>query len=133
MAELRSHFRPEFLNRVDDIVLFKPLTLSTRSSRSSTSRSLDLGRQSRTRSGYDCSEITEAARVLHRPGPDTTRSTVHGPLKRYLQHELETRVSAEPSWAARVEAGIDASDIDMSPTATCVSTSFPSTAAAGCE
>src|ERR671914_1926378 len=25
MAELRSHFRPEFLNRVDEIVLFKPL------------------------------------------------------------------------------------------------------------
>src|SRR5262249_49813781 len=28
MRELRSHFRPEFLNRVDDIVLFRPLTLS---------------------------------------------------------------------------------------------------------
>ena len=28
LGELRSHFRPEFLNRVDDIVLFKPLTLS---------------------------------------------------------------------------------------------------------
>jgi ATP-dependent Clp protease ATP-binding subunit ClpB len=28
MNELRQHFRPEFLNRVDDIVLFKPLTLS---------------------------------------------------------------------------------------------------------
>src|SRR5213078_1139005 len=27
MAELRGYFRPEFLNRVDDIVLFKPLTL----------------------------------------------------------------------------------------------------------
>eukprot|EP01133_Synstelium_polycarpum_P029523 gene29523-36192_t len=27
MAELRGHFRPEFLNRVDDIVLFSPLTL----------------------------------------------------------------------------------------------------------
>ncbi len=26
MSELRRHFRPEFLNRVDDIVLFKPLT-----------------------------------------------------------------------------------------------------------
>ena len=26
MAELRRHFRPEFLNRVDEIVLFKPLT-----------------------------------------------------------------------------------------------------------
>ena len=28
MAELRKHFRPEFLNRVDEIVLFKPLTLA---------------------------------------------------------------------------------------------------------
>ena len=28
MAELRAHFRPEFLNRVDDIVLFRPLTLA---------------------------------------------------------------------------------------------------------
>ena len=27
MAALRSHFRPEFLNRIDEIVLFKPLTL----------------------------------------------------------------------------------------------------------
>ncbi|MFS8542174.1 MAG: AAA family ATPase, partial [Tissierellales bacterium] len=25
MAELRGHFRPEFINRIDDIVLFKPL------------------------------------------------------------------------------------------------------------
>ncbi len=27
LAELRGHFRPEFLNRIDDIVLFTPLTL----------------------------------------------------------------------------------------------------------
>ncbi len=27
LAELRGHFRPEFLNRVDDIVMFTPLTL----------------------------------------------------------------------------------------------------------
>ena len=27
MGELRRHFRPEFLNRVDDIILFKPLTI----------------------------------------------------------------------------------------------------------
>jgi ATP-dependent Clp protease ATP-binding subunit ClpB len=26
LATLRSHFRPEFLNRLDDVVLFKPLT-----------------------------------------------------------------------------------------------------------
>ena len=28
MGALRNHFRPEFLNRVDEIVLFKPLTLA---------------------------------------------------------------------------------------------------------
>jgi ATP-dependent chaperone ClpB len=28
MAELRNHFRPEFLNRLDEIILFKPLTKS---------------------------------------------------------------------------------------------------------
>ena len=27
MAALRDHFRPEFLNRIDDVVLFKPLSL----------------------------------------------------------------------------------------------------------
>jgi len=26
LTELRAHFRPEFLNRVDDIVVFRPLT-----------------------------------------------------------------------------------------------------------
>jgi ATP-dependent Clp protease ATP-binding subunit ClpB len=28
MSELQGHFRPEFLNRVDDVVLFKPLGMS---------------------------------------------------------------------------------------------------------
>ena len=28
MGELRAYFRPEFLNRIDDVVLFKPLTLA---------------------------------------------------------------------------------------------------------
>lgn len=27
MGQLRSHFRPEFLNRIDELILFKPLTL----------------------------------------------------------------------------------------------------------
>ena len=26
MHDLRAHFRPEFLNRLDEIILFKPLT-----------------------------------------------------------------------------------------------------------
>jgi ATP-dependent Clp protease ATP-binding subunit ClpB len=29
MGELRRHFRPEFINRVDDIILFKPLRPSS--------------------------------------------------------------------------------------------------------
>ncbi|MBY6270566.1 AAA family ATPase, partial [Parageobacillus thermoglucosidasius] len=28
LQQLRAHFRPEFLNRIDDIVLFKPLTMN---------------------------------------------------------------------------------------------------------
>ena len=28
MNELRAHFRPEFLNRLDEIIMFKPLTKS---------------------------------------------------------------------------------------------------------
>ena len=28
MDDLRGHFRPEFLNRLDEIILFKPLTKS---------------------------------------------------------------------------------------------------------
>ena len=27
MSQLRSHFRPEFLNRIDETILFKPLSL----------------------------------------------------------------------------------------------------------
>ena len=26
MNDLRAHFRPEFLNRLDEVILFKPLT-----------------------------------------------------------------------------------------------------------
>ena len=26
MQDLRAHFRPEFLNRLDEIIMFKPLT-----------------------------------------------------------------------------------------------------------
>ena len=28
MNDLRAHFRPEFLNRLDEIIMFKPLTKS---------------------------------------------------------------------------------------------------------
>ena len=89
MRDLRSHFRPEFLNRVDDIVLFKPLTLPE------IERIVDLQTEDLRRRLADRGvrlELTEAAREhVAREGYDP----VYGarPLKRYLQHELESRIA----------------------------------------
>ncbi|MDY7094163.1 MAG: ATP-dependent chaperone ClpB [Acidobacteriota bacterium] len=88
MRELRQHFRPEFLNRVDDIVLFKPLTLEE------IGQIVDLLAQDLRQRLADRNlhlEITDAAREhIAREGFDP----VYGarPLKRYLQHEVETRL-----------------------------------------
>jgi ATP-dependent Clp protease ATP-binding subunit ClpB len=88
MAELRGHFRPEFLNRVDDIVLFKPLTLGE------IEHIVDLqiadlrGRLADRRLAL---ELTEAAReLIAREGYDP----VYGarPLRRLIQREVETRI-----------------------------------------
>jgi ATP-dependent Clp protease ATP-binding subunit ClpB len=88
MADLRGHFRPEFLNRVDDIIMFKPLTLAEIEQivdlqigdvrRRLADRRLEL-------------ELTEAAReLIAREGFDP----VYGarPLKRFIQREVETRI-----------------------------------------
>jgi ATP-dependent Clp protease ATP-binding subunit ClpB len=88
MTELRRHFRPEFLNRVDDVVLFKPLTLPE------IERVVDLLVEDLRRRLADrrlILELTEAARRhIAAEGFDP----VYGarPLRRYLQHQLETRI-----------------------------------------
>jgi ATP-dependent Clp protease ATP-binding subunit ClpB len=88
MGELRAHFRPEFLNRVDDIVLFKPLTLAE------IERIVDLQIEDVRRRLADRRlglELTEPARALiARAGYDP----VYGarPLRRYIQREVETRI-----------------------------------------
>jgi ATP-dependent Clp protease ATP-binding subunit ClpB len=108
MRELRVHFRPEFLNRVDDIVLFKPLTLPE------IERIVDLQTEDLRRRLAERNiriELTEAARTLvARQGFDP----VYGarPLKRYLQHQLETRIgrailSGEVRDGAVVEVGVE--------------------------
>ncbi|ROQ89604.1 ATP-dependent chaperone ClpB [Desulfosoma caldarium] len=88
MADLRRHFRPEFLNRVDDIVLFKPLTLDEVKNIVGL-LTKDLERRLKDRRIR--LEIGEEAREwLARAGYDP----VYGarPLKRLLQRELETRI-----------------------------------------
>ena len=88
MAELREHFRPEFLNRVDDIVLFKPLTLQE------IERIVELqiaDVQSRLIDRGLRLELSEAARqLIARHGYDP----VYGarPLRRVIQREAETKI-----------------------------------------
>ena len=88
MRELRAGFRPEFLNRVDDVVLFKPLTLEELEQIVGL-QTADLRR--RLEDHKIDLELTEAARKLvARRGFDPVFGA--RPLKRYLQHELETRI-----------------------------------------
>ncbi|MDX2115787.1 MAG: ATP-dependent chaperone ClpB [Planctomycetota bacterium] len=88
MADLRTHFRPEFLNRVDEVVLFKPLTLAD------IVRIVDLQTDALRRrlAAQEIGlEITPAAKeFVAQQGYDP----VYGarPLKRYLQRQVETKV-----------------------------------------
>ena len=89
MGELRKHFRPEFLNRVDEIVLFKPLTLAEIKKIVDLLLNLLRLRLAERRLTL---ELSDAAREhIAREGYDP----VYGarPLKRYLQREVETRLS----------------------------------------
>ena len=89
MDELHRGFRPEFLNRVDDVVLFKPLTSEE------TGRIVDLQmaelRQRLGEQRVDLNVTAPARELLAREG----YSPVYGarPLKRLIQQKLETPVA----------------------------------------
>ena len=86
MNDLRSHFRPEFLNRLDETILFKPLT------RENIGGIVELivADLNRRLAGRDLSlELTaEAERFI----VDNAYDPVYGarPLKRYIQKHVET-------------------------------------------
>ena len=87
--ELRSHFRPEFLNRIDDIILFKPLALSE------IERIVELMMEDLSKRLTDRRielHTTAAARgFIARQGYDPVFGA--RPLKRFIQHHLETRIA----------------------------------------
>jgi len=88
MEALRSHFRPELLNRIDDIVMFKPLKLDEiKRIVKLLTRSLSARLEDR----HITLEITDKA-VTHIA--NTAYDPVYGarPLKRYLQRDLETKI-----------------------------------------
>ncbi|GLY38274.1 chaperone protein ClpB [Amycolatopsis sp. NBRC 101858] len=88
LAELRHHFRPEFLNRVDDIVLFTPLGPAE------IERIVDLQfdelRDRLAEQGISVELTPEARKLIARHGFDP----VYGarPLRRYISHEVETKI-----------------------------------------
>ena len=96
MADLRAHFRPEFLNRLDETILFKPLT------RDNIGNIVDLmlaDVNKRLEDREVSIELTDAAKKFV---ADNGYDPVYGarPLKRYLQKNVETL-------AARVILGGD--------------------------
>jgi ATP-dependent Clp protease ATP-binding subunit ClpB len=114
MAELRGHFRPEFLNRVDDIVLFKPLT-QTEIERIVELMFNDL--RSRLAARQMSLEITEEIRgFIARQGFDP----VYGarPLRRFIAREVETRigralVAGDVLDGATIRVGLAGTDITV--------------------
>jgi len=88
LREMRQHFRPEFLNRVDEVVLFKPLRLEE------IEKIVDLLTADLRRRLADREMTLEmsprAREYVARRGYDP----VYGarPLRRFLQSEVETRI-----------------------------------------
>ena len=86
MGDLRGHFRPEFLNRLDEIILFRPLT------KDNIGHIIDLqiaDLNRRLAAQQLAIELTEAAKErIVEEGYDP----VYGarPLKRYMQKHIET-------------------------------------------
>ena len=88
MNGLRHHFRPEFLNRVDDVVLFTPLSLNE------IIEIVDLQVEELSRRLEDQHinlDLTDEAKQFI---ANVAYDPVYGarPLKRYLQHQLETKI-----------------------------------------
>jgi len=86
---LRRSFRPEFLNRLDEIVFYKPLT------RANIAKIIDLqiaGLNRRLESQQLRIELTDAAReLIVSEGYDPAYGA--RPLRRYVQHTVETKLS----------------------------------------
>ena len=89
MNELRAHFRPEFLNRLDEIIMFKPLT------KSNIYAIIDLlvaDVNKRLEEKELSIELTEAAKnYVVEGGYDPMYGA--RPLKRYLQKNVETQAA----------------------------------------
>ena len=116
MDELKGHFRPEFLNRLDEIIMFKPLTKDN-IGHIITLLMADLNK--RLVDKEITVELTDTAKQFI---TDNGYDPVYGarPLKRYLQKHVET-LAAKLILADGVRAGdtilIDVKDGQLSASA----------------
>lgn len=86
MEELRRTFRPEFLNRIDDIVLFKPL------SKTDITRIIELSIDELSEKLADRKMSIELSEQAKQLVLDRAYSPQYGarPIKRFLQKNIET-------------------------------------------
>ena len=100
MNDLRGHFRPEFLNRLDEIIMFKPLT------KDNIGNIVDLmvNELDRRLADQELSlKLTDSAKAMV---VEKGYDPVYGarPLKRYLQNYVET-LAARKILSGEVHAG----------------------------
>lgn len=100
MNDLRGHFRPEFLNRLDEIIMFKPLT------KDNIGMIVDLMVQELDRRLSDQELSLELADSARTHVIEEGYDPVYGarPLKRYLQKYVET-LAARKILSGDVHAG----------------------------
>lgn len=87
--ELKSNFRPEFINRIDDIVVFSPLTSSQ------IGRIIDISlndiRERLGERGIEINLSYAAKELIQREA--YTPAYGARPIKRYLQRHIETKIA----------------------------------------
>jgi len=114
LGRLRQHFRPEFLNRVDDTVLFHPLRPEQ------LRQIIDLQvaelQQRLADRRINISMSDEAKQLVC----DRSYDAHYGarPLRRYLQHQLETRIgraiiAGEVGDDSQVEIGVANNELSL--------------------
>jgi ATP-dependent Clp protease ATP-binding subunit ClpB len=86
MGQMNAHFKPEFLNRIDEIVLFKPLK------KSEIIKIIDLALDEVAKRLADRGVSLEADKEAKELIAEKSYSSVYGarPVKRYLQKNVET-------------------------------------------
>ncbi|MDA3797626.1 MAG: ATP-dependent chaperone ClpB [Kiritimatiellae bacterium] len=89
MKELKKVFRPEFLNRVDSIVMFKPLTLEE--IKEIISLQIDVLRGRLSANGYKLEVSDDTIDYLAHKGYDPAYGA--RPIKRLITKEIETAIA----------------------------------------